>query len=164
MFRPVTRKRRPATPRSGGVFSPLTPSSRRTVSSGPTAGSAWPPALIRRRTHWLPSRQGRLAEADAVAVEQHPCDCPSRRRWLDRAAATCLRPLRGLASRGTLAAGGTTGETAFPAGQQGTASDNLPAALADHDRYQVLQVLGHGGLGTVCLTQHGGRNGKTQSS
>jgi tRNA A-37 threonylcarbamoyl transferase component Bud32 len=94
--------------------------------------------------------QGKLPPAECDAIEEHLFACPSCAGALERQPEDRL--LR-LARQSTADDGATVGHHAS-ATAASPEREGIPVALARHDRYHVLRLLGQGGMGSVFRAEH----------
>jgi predicted Ser/Thr protein kinase len=101
---------------------------------------------------------GRLAAAEQGTVRDHLAQCPSRRKTLAALNATNARTLPPPLPQ---ACGPTTTGAPAPSASQTSAGRSVPAPagadtapppeFANHPRYQIVKLLGEGGMGAVYL-------------
>lgn len=98
---------------------------------------------------------GRLDDAESAAIEVHLAECHDCCEWLRQSSTddSYVRLLRDATTAGAVV---TEAAMETPSKQAAVEPNetSIPAALADHPRYQVLRWIGQGGMGTVFEAEH----------
>ena len=90
---------------------------------------------------------GRLGEEEAAEIETHLSECQTCCALVEAASDNDHVGLLREAVR-------AKPSTAFQPATDNAADNTIPAELVNHPRYQVLEPLGAGGMGTVYLAEH----------